>query len=151
MKLFLILTVGIALLISVPALADQASDETAIREVIKQGFTTWNQHDPKAHMAVYVEDYESWDRTRKGRAAFEKYWTEFWGRQKDSQQKLLDEIGIIFVAPDAAIFKARAELTGLVDEDGQAQPPNKWIGAWVMSKSNDKWLVSAIFNRDVEE
>ena len=130
---------------------DQAAEEAAIREVIKKGFATWNQHDVKAHMAVYVDDYESWAGDIKGQAAWEEYFTEFWNRQKDSQVHLNDEIGIIFVTSDVAIFKAHGEYTGLIDEEGKPQPPSKWMGAWVLSKSDGKWLVSAIFTRDVEE
>jgi hypothetical protein len=63
----------------------------------------------------------------------------------------LGEIGIIFVTPDVAVYKARMDNTGLVDEDGKALPQLKWLGAWVMVKKNGKWLSAAFFSRLIEE
>jgi uncharacterized protein (TIGR02246 family) len=130
---------------------DQAVEEAAVRAIVRQGFDTWNQHDPQAHLDVYVDDYENWAGTLKGRTAREKSYLETWSRQEDSQHVLLDEIGVIFVTPDVAIFKAIAENTGFLDEEGKPLPPLKWMGAWVLSKNDGKWLVSAIFSRPIEQ
>ncbi len=50
MKYLMILLVGVCLLIgTVPAVADQAADEAAIRELNKQIYAAVNKHDAKAY------------------------------------------------------------------------------------------------------
>ena len=123
MKYLLVLTVGICLLISVPVMADQAEDEAAVRETVKQVYATANKHDVEAYLATATEDVENWVGSLKGKAAFEKYFTETWERQKDMHAKFLDEIGIIFVTPEVAIYKCRDEITGSLDADGNVTDP----------------------------
>jgi len=147
MKYLVILTVGVCLLLtSVPVMADQAADEAAIREVVKQAIAAFNKHDAKGMAAFDVENIESWDGKRKGR----KQISEFLASMK-GQYKQLDEIGIIFVTPDAAIFKEHGENTGGIDADGKPLPPQKALEAWVLVKKNGKWLAAAIFTRPIEE
>ena len=147
MRRLLILTVGICLLLaSVPAMADQAADEAAIRKVVEQVNTAYNKKDAKAMASGFTENFENLSGTRKGR----KELSEYWASQK-SHYKQLDEIGIIFVTPDVAIFKERGELTGRFDADGKPQPPQKVLEAWVLVKKNGKWMVAAFFQRTIEE
>lgn len=152
MKYLMILTVGACLLFSsVPAMADQAEEEAAIREVMEQFFAEANKHDIKSALSLCVEDLENWTGSMKGRAAFEKYYTEFWGRNKDRQYELLDEIGIVFVTPDVAIYKYRDKATGGLDADGKPNPPQKRLNADVYVKKNGKWLTHSWYWRPIEE
>ena len=90
----------ILLLISVPIMADQAEHEAAIREAVEGIRAAWNAHDANAAVAGHVENIESLDGSRKGKAAEEKYVEGLVaGPLKDVQAKLLDEIGIVFVTP----------------------------------------------------
>ena len=146
MKYLMIITVGICLLISVPAMADQAADEAAIREVVKQANAAFNNHDAKAMAAFDVENIESWDGKRKGRKQLSEWFASMKG-----QYKQLDEIGITFVTPDVAIFKEYGENTDRLDADGKPLPPQKALEAWVLVKKNGKWLGAAIFTRPAEE
>jgi hypothetical protein len=152
MKHLLIVTVGICLLISVPVMADQAEDEAAVRKVTEKRVAAFNAHDGKAYTADLDENYENWVGTIKGRAASEKNSGElFAGPWKNAKIELLDEIGIVFVTPDVAIYKCRYSGSGIVDEDGKAVPPYEflWAGVWV--KKNGKWLLTARFSRPIEE
>lgn len=152
MKHLLILTIGIcSLLTSVPAMADQAADEAAIREVAKQIDATWNAHDAKACAAFNDEKYENWDGTVKGPTADEKMMADLFQAQKDVQRKMLEEIGIVFVTPDVAIYKLRMEVTNWIGQDGKPQPPAKYLRALILVKRNGKWLFAAPFNRPIEE
>jgi ketosteroid isomerase-like protein len=107
-------------------------------------------HDAKAMAALVTEDYKSWDDTVKGRAALEKNMTELFEGQH-IHVKQLEEIGIIFVTPDVAIYKQRTVWTGWVDEDGKPTPPVKQLTANVYVKQSGKWLEAAWFSRDIEE
>ena len=130
---------------------DQAAEEAAIRKVLEQSLAAYNGHDAKAYAALLTENFENWEGDRKGRAATEKMLTERFERQKDRQAKLLDEIGIIFVTPDVAIFKMRGEFTGMLDADGKPLPPLKRLIAHVYVKKNSRWLRAAWFGRPIEE
>lgn len=151
MKHLLILTVGISLLISMPVMADQAADEVAIRKTMEQLYAAYNNHDAKAYAAHCDEIIENWDGSDKGRAAFEKTAAKFLERQKDYHVKPLEEIGIVFVTPDVAIYKVRDEMSGELDAAGKALPPFKMIRARVLVKKNGKWLYAATFSRRIEE
>ena len=72
MKHLLFLTIGICLSISVPAMADQAEDEAAIRAAMEQIAACYNAHDAKACAALIDEDFQNWEGTVKGRADAEK-------------------------------------------------------------------------------
>jgi ketosteroid isomerase-like protein len=129
---------------------DRASEEAAIREVGVKFFAAANKHDAKAWLASATEDVETWTGNLKGKAAWEKYLTEErWERQKDIQYKLLDEIGIVFVTPDVAIYKYRDETTGAIDADGKAIPPYKRLYALVLVKKNGNWLWTTFFARRI--
>jgi hypothetical protein len=51
---------------------DQAAEEAAIREMLEQDTETYNAHDFKAQMALYVEEIENWDGSYEGRAEQER-------------------------------------------------------------------------------
>ena len=151
MKYLIILTIGVCLLFSsVPAMADQAEDEAAIRKVWEQTNAAFNNHDAKGMAALWDQSVESWNGSRKGAAQVE-YYADLFKRQPRIQSGFVEEIGIIFVTPDVAVYKARMDNTGLVDEDGKLLPQLKWLGAWVMVKKNGKWLNAAFFSRPIEE
>ena len=152
MKRLLILTIGFCLLLSsVPVMADQAEDEAAIRKVVEQVYAALNKHDAKAMGALYVDDFENWSGSIKGRVAWEKNLSELFENSKDSQWKQLEEIAIIFVTPDVAIYKDRHELSGWVDADGQQLPPLKRLWGGMFAKKNGKWLIAGQFIRRIEE
>jgi uncharacterized protein (TIGR02246 family) len=132
-------------------LADQAEDEAAIREAVKQSFAAYNAHDAKAFVALRTEDYENWVGTTKGREARAKDLTGTFERQKSIRAKQLEEIGIIFVTPDVAIYKQRIEVTGSVDGDGKPLPPARSLAAGVWVKQGGRWLESTFFSRPIEE
>ena len=113
---------------------------------MEQAFTAINKYDFKGWSSLLTEDYESWDGSIKGHAAIEKFQSE-----RKSQFKLLDEIGIIFVTPDVAIYKSRGERTGRADTDGKPLPTNQAIYARVLVKRNDTWLLAASFYQFVVE
>jgi uncharacterized protein (TIGR02246 family) len=151
MKHLMILLVGILFLVSFPAIADQAQDEAAIREVVEQLFAAMEKHDAKAYAALCDEDFETWEGDIKGRAAMEEYISGIFSNAKDIQFKLLDEIGIVFVTSDFAIYKHTDEVSGALDDDGNPVPAYKRLSARVFVKKNGKWPFSTHFYRPMEE
>jgi ketosteroid isomerase-like protein len=146
MKYLMILTVGVCLLFSsVPVIADQAEDEAAIREVVKQLYTAVNKHDVKAYVALCAENVESWNGDVKGRAAMEQYLSNTFANAKDIHIELTDEIGIVFVTPDVAIHKHNDVLTGSLNADG------KRLSARIFVKKNGNWFQAMYLARPIEQ
>jgi uncharacterized protein (TIGR02246 family) len=145
MRTFIALTI-ILLFAAMPVMAQSAADEAAIREVVKQINVAFNKSDAKAMASYIVEDFENWPGTRKGRKQVSENWAS-----AEGQYKQLDEIGIIFVTPDVAIFKEHGEETGFLDSDGKPLPTEKVLESWVAVKKNGKWLLAAIFTRAIED
>lgn len=152
MRPYLVVAVVGALFASVtPGVADEAEDEAAIRKVMEQAYALANEHDAEGLTALLTEKWEDWGGNRKGRTAWKKYWSELWERQKGARGKLLEEIGIIFVTPDVAIYKAIDETTGMLDAGGKPLPSRKDLNAHVLVKENGAWLLMAVFSRTMGE
>lgn len=152
MKHLLILTVGICLLISVPAMADQAADEAAVRAAYKQLLTAFNNHDARAMMSMAADFIEFWNGGSKGRIEHEKWYSDYFAKRERIKCEALGEIGVVFTSPDVAIYKLREEYTGRIDDDGNpTATPRKVIVANVFVKKDGTWLWAARFQRPIEE
>ena len=147
MKYLVILTVGVCLLFAaVPAVAQNAADEAAIREATKQIIETVNSGDLTVHLDLYTDPYETFTGSQD-RAAHQQTHE----RLKDLRLKMLDDLGVVFVTPDVAIHKFRQEVTGGVDDDGNTLPPSKSLNAEIYVKKGNKWMQKARFSRSIEE
>jgi ketosteroid isomerase-like protein len=132
-------------------MADKAEDEAAIRKAVEQLFAAMHKHDAKAYGALCAENFETWEGDVKGRAAMEKLMSDTFATAKDIQFELLDEIGIVFAAPDVAIYKHTDKITGALDDDEEPLPPFKRLSARVFVKQNGNWLFATHFYRTIEE
>ncbi len=142
MKQILVLTIGICLLFaSVPAMADQAEDEAAIRKVVKELYATWNAKDLAPHFALLDEDFLHRDVLKKGKVAYRNERSCFQAKST-LRVKQGEEIDFVFVTPDVAIFRNHAE---------DLEPALKFTSAWVFTKKSGNWLLSAFFWWPIEE
>ena len=133
-------------------MADQAADEAAVREAMKQIEACYNAHDAKACAALMDEDFQNWEGTVRGRADAEKnFFASQFEQSKDLEAKILEVIGVVFVTPEVAIHKFRYEVSNLLDADGKPLPPERALGASVFIKKGGKWLRAALFTRPIEE
>ena len=129
---------------------DVEAEETAIRETMKTAIEGLNNHDIQAHLSTLTEDFETW--SRKGdKNAREKNLTEQWEWQKNVKYTLVEELGITFISPEVALYKAHWETTGEIEKDGTPIPRNEWQGVWILAKKNGKWLIPAWYTRPIEE
>jgi hypothetical protein len=119
---------------------------------MEQNFATWNAKDVKSHVALYDEVAVPWEYVGEGDLEMvEKYLATVFSTQKNAKAKITKEIGIVFLTPDVAIYKAYAERTGMVDGEGKALPPTKGLGAWILVKKYGEWLFAASFHRPIQE
>jgi ketosteroid isomerase-like protein len=129
---------------------DIEAEEAAIRETMKTAIEGLNNHDIQAHLSTLTEDFETWS-GRGEKNAREKYFTELWEWQKNVKYNVVEELGITFISPDVALYKARCESTGEIEKDGTPIPRNEWQGAWILAKKGGKWLIPAWYTRPIEE
>ena len=129
---------------------DIEAEKAAIRETIKTALEGLNNHDIQTHLSTLTEDFETWSR-RGDKTTREKNFTELWEWQKNAKYNVIEELGITFISPDVALYKARCESTGEVEEDGTPIPRNEWQGVWIFAKKGGKWLIPAWFTRPIED
>ena len=133
---------------------NQNADEIAIRETMEKSINGLNNHDIEAHLSTLIEDYETWS-GRGELKAREKNFTELWKWQKSAMYKVVEELGISFISPDVALYRARYERTGQIEKDGTPIPRNEWQGVWILAKKGGKWLgkwlIAAWYTRPIEE
>jgi hypothetical protein len=151
MKYLMLLVSGVFLFLSSePAVADQGADIAAIRQVRERRIATYNTKDVKIFEDTVVEDHESWSGV-KGRASLIRRTAALFENQwKDIVIEQLEEIGIIFVTPDVAIFKSRQRYIGTLDEAGGVIPPMDVLFAEVYLKRNGRWLAHSWFWRPID-
>jgi uncharacterized protein (TIGR02246 family) len=146
-------TLAIVLFLSFPIEAlsqDRSADEAAVRKVVEQVNTIHNRHDVKALVGLFDETVEDWAGLTKGREAMEKNLTDLFSREKNRRQEELEEIGIVFVTPDVAIYKSKRVTTGTVDAEGNLLPPEKVMFARVMVKREGRWYLAAWFGAPLQ-
>jgi uncharacterized protein (TIGR02246 family) len=147
-----ILVAAAALLLpSGPGSADQAEDAAAIREVVKQVNARHNEHDVEALVALFDEKVEDWAGGTQGRKAMEETLTDLFAREPNRLQQELEEIGIVFVTPDVAIYKSRRVTTGTVDAKGAPLPPQRVQFARILVRREGRWYLAAWFGSPVAE
>ena len=130
---------------------DQAAEETAVRTTMDKMYAAANKPDVDAYTSLIDEDFESWDGSVKGLAAWRESISGSWERQNEIQYKPMEEIGIRFMTPEVAIFKLYDEVTGAVDADGKPLDPFKRQVARVFVKKNGRWLYAALFLQRISE
>lgn len=142
--LLLVLVLG-----TVPALAQSADDESAIRNLAQQYETGWNTHDMNLLGSMRAEDIDFVVVTgehRKGRDASmaqlgEQHRTQFrdsvWTNEKVSLQ---------FLRPDVALVHIEWAITGDRNMDDTPRPPRQGIFTWVVVKSGADWKLRVAHN-----
>ncbi len=133
------------------AAADRAKEEAAIREVVEQINTIHNRHEVEPLVALFDETVENWTGEIRGRAAYEKAIAGLFEREGKRLQKEVEEVGIVFVTDDVAIYKSRRQVTGEVDSAGNELPPQTVKLARIFVKREDRWFLSAWFAMPVDE
>jgi uncharacterized protein (TIGR02246 family) len=130
---------------------DQAAEEAAVRKAVEQMNAAFNNHDAEGMAVFWDETNENWSGNLKG-VENKEYYSDLFKRHPAIRSELLEEIGIIFVTPDVAIYKSRRENTGYVDEEGKPLTQSrKSLMAWVQVKKGGKWMNVAFFSRPIIE
>lgn len=122
----------------------RGDDEGAIRRVIDDQTAAFNRHEVERSLftddADFVNARGIWlqgaDAIERGRQA------QFKSVLKTASIRLLD-VRVRFVRPDVAIAHATYEISGMIGPDGVTMPPHQEIGLRILTKTRDRWLVTA--------
>jgi uncharacterized protein (TIGR02246 family) len=148
MRIVIVLTaVAISLALYTSPVGSQSEDKAAIRETVDHIYAGFNNHDAKAIADLCDENLDTWEMGREGRQAVEKWILEMVPNASAGTAKEAGEIGLSFVTPDVAIQKSRRELSGVVGEDGKAEPPQEQLFLRIFVKKEGRWLLRGFFPR----
>lgn len=131
-----------------------ASDERAIREVIKRQETAWNQHDMKAFMEPYRDDADAinivgmyWS----GKEAIRKHLSDYHATSFKDLEETLDEVNIRSIGDGYAIAILIWNVGAFTAPNGVAIPPSRHRSTQVLAKGADGWRVVHFHNTTIDE
>jgi uncharacterized protein (TIGR02246 family) len=127
-----------------PQRPSSADDEAAIRTVIADQTAAFNRHE--VDRTVFTDDADFVNAQGiwlQGAPAIESgRRAQFQSALKAATIKPLD-LRVRFLTPDVAIAHATYEISGMVGLDGLTMPPHRELSLRVLTKNNDRWLVTA--------
>ncbi len=131
-----------------PALAQVATDESAIRELATRWEQAWNRHDMKQLVSLMTEDADFVNvgaRRWKGRAEIETEHTQRLNQFRESTWST-KAVTVQFLKPDMALAHVDWALKGDKDPDGTPRSPRSGVFTWVVVKQSSAWLIRAAQN-----
>lgn len=139
--------------LTLPAHAQSAADEAAIRDVIVEMTEGFNRHDAIASTRVYTPDADlvtvRGERFR-GTIGFQKGLAGIFAtRAREATQRTLN-VSVRFIRPDVVLAHVTNELSGLIGPDGQRPAPHQELCLRVFVKNDGKWQVGAFHNTLVQ-
>jgi len=146
-------TVLVALLpLVLMAQSNTKNDDEAIRSVMSRFLDAWNRHDAHAFAAVFADDADFTNvrgQSASGRKEIERFHEPVFATVfKDSHQEHT-EIKIRYIRSDVAAVDVIWKMTGVTDPQGNPRPPRHGLLNFVMTKSDNQWLIVVMHNMDV--
>ena len=127
----------------------QSQDEIAIKSVVKNFETIFNQKDARAAADFWSEDGDFitylGDHLH-GRQEIEKYHQNIFIQFYQGAQNKLFDPSIRFLKSDVAAVDVRWEMTNATSADGKPRPTFKGIMVWTMTKENGAWFIKIMHN-----
>lgn len=135
------------------AAADHATDEKAIRQVVKDYETIWNKHDMSTFGDLFTDDAE-WvnvvGHVWRGKADIRKAHQVVHETNFKNRNMQFDEMTVRFIRPDVAVSIVRWTLDGFEAPDGRHFPKGPNVATLVFVKQNGRWLISSGENVTVD-
>lgn len=143
MKYLMILMVGVCLLFAaVPAVADQAADEAAIKKANDRRLAAWHAKDVKVYLSYFTKDCTSNFAGGPCGGGLVRESGKFPETWKNAKIEILKKGDVSFVTSDVAVLRYTSESSGFVDADGKPEPTGKDQIVGVYVKKEGKWLVA---------
>lgn len=133
--------------------ADRATDEKAIRQVVKVYETLWNTHDMSTFGDLFTDDAE-WvnvvGHVWRGKADIKKAHQFVHETNFKNRNMQLDNMTVRFIRPDVAVSIVRWTLDGFEAPDGRQFPKGPNVATLVFVKQSGNWLISSGENVTVD-
>ena len=129
---------------------DAASDEAAIRAIVKSVEDGWNAHDGKAFAAPFAADADYVvvnGMYLKGREAIEQGHTQIFSTIYKESRNAATVKGVRFLRPDVAV--AHVEWNLEFKAGGETRKA-KALNTMVFTKESGKWGIAAFHNTPVQ-
>jgi len=122
-----------------------ASDKesAAVRQVIDDFMTAFNNHDAHAWAMPFGEDGDFTNvsgLTKHGQKEVEERFQELFAGPLKSAHRTAKIRHLRFVKPDVAAVDAEWELLGSRAKDGSENPPRRGMFTFVLVKQNGRWM-----------
>lgn len=154
MKRLLILVAFACIAEAFPVVAaDTATDEKAIRQVLKDYETLWNKHDMSTFGNLFTNDAE-WvnvvGHVWRGKADIRKAHQAVHETNFKNRNMQLDNMTVRFIRPDVAVSIVRWTLDGFEAPDGRHFPKGPNVATLIFVKQDGSWLISSGENVTVD-
>jgi len=123
---------------------DRKAEEEAVRDAAEKVMAAFNAHDADCLLSLMDEDFETWWGDASGLEEAGPWVKSIFETLPDLHVEFKKEVGIDFLAPDVAVYKAYREVAG---ESGVKGAAEFRITAWVFRKRNGEWLYRTFFHR----
>ncbi len=131
---------------------DQAAEEAAVRNLLAQFETVYNNHDEKALAALWTDTAIQFRSETKGKEAIEELIKGIFERHKRSiKYNFLEELGFSFLTPEVVLIRQRVQFTDRYDTDGNPAPNNTELAAILAVKKDGNWRIAAILEMPIDE
>jgi uncharacterized protein (TIGR02246 family) len=131
-----------------------ATDEKAIRDIIKGQETAWNKHDMKAYMKSYRDDADAinivgmyWS----GKAAILKHLSDYHATSFKDLEETLDEVNVHSIGDGYAIAILIWKVGEFKAPNGVHIPAGRHRSTQVLAKGTDGWKVVHFHNTTIDE
>ena len=133
-----------------------ASESTAIHELVDRFDRAVNTKDVKAFGSIFAEDGEFTNpvgMSVKGRTAIEQFHAALFSPSNKpsfahAHLRVLDT-GIRFIRPDVATVDVKWEQTGAIAPDGKPWGTRRGILSWVVARNNGQWSIVVWHNLEL--
>jgi uncharacterized protein (TIGR02246 family) len=154
MKIAMILT---TMLVGTISWAQNGADEAAIRDILKEEVTAWNNGDANAYSRHFAEDGTFTNLLGmffQGREAFRERHEQIFHRAYRGSTKQSDIVSLRFVRPDVAIVESLQTVSGfqklLPGTSADAKGRLRTRLLQVLLKDGGEWEIAAYHNVDVK-
>jgi uncharacterized protein (TIGR02246 family) len=131
-----------------------SADEKAIRQIMMDQETAWNEHDMNAYMSSYRDDADAinivgmyWH----GKAAILKHLSDFHATSFKDLEETLDEVNVHSIGDGYAIAILIWKVGAFTSPRGDVIPAGRHRSTQVLAKGADGWKVVHFHNTTIDE
>ena len=127
-------------------------DDQVFQNILNDFVVAWNLHDVRSFSLLFAEDADFTNVkgvSRHGRTALEAFHEPLFKTIWSNSALTISKKKVRYIKNDVAVVDAWWDLDGLRKPDGSDAPPRTGLLIFIMTKSNNKWLITVMHNMDL--